>query len=43
MVAIGSKAYETYGKPGNLAHVVGDEGHRFYADIAWEALKKMGV
>ena len=43
MVAIGSKAYETYGKPGNLAHVVGGEGHRFYADIAWEALKKMGV
>ena len=43
MVALGAKAYEAYGKPENLAHVVGGEGHRFYADIAWEALERMGV
>ncbi len=43
MVAIGKKAYEAYGEPDHIAHVVGDEGHRFYADIAWNALEKMGV
>ena len=43
MVAISRKAYEAYGKSDNLAHVVGDEGHRFYADIAWDALKRMGI
>ncbi|MBQ8510510.1 MAG: hypothetical protein IJ493_11450 [Clostridia bacterium] len=41
MVAIGRKAYEAAGVPDRIAHVVGDGGHRFYADIAWDALKKM--
>lgn len=43
MVAEGRKAYEAFGVSENLAHVIGDGGHRFYADIAWDALKKMGV
>ena len=43
MVAIGKKAYGAYGEPDHIAHVVGDEGHRFYADIAWEVLERMGV
>ncbi len=43
MVAIGKKAYGAYGEPDHIAHVVGGEGHRFYADIAWEALERMGV
>lgn len=41
MVAIGKAAYDAYGVPDRIAHVVGDGGHRFYADIAWTALKKM--
>jgi len=41
MVEIGKKAYEAAGVPDRIAHVIGDEGHRFYADIAWDALKKM--
>ncbi len=41
MVAIGAKAYEAFGASDKLAHVVGDEGHRFYADIAWDALNGM--
>lgn len=43
MVGIGKKAYDAYGAPGHIAHAVGDEGHRFYADLAWKALEKMGV
>lgn len=43
MVGIGKKAYDAYGVPGHIAHAVGEEGHRFYADLAWNALKKMGV
>ncbi len=27
--------YATAGAPGNVRHVVGPEGHRFYADLAW--------
>ncbi|MCI8388487.1 MAG: hypothetical protein HFE63_08505 [Clostridiales bacterium] len=41
MVAIGHKAYDAVGASDRIAHVVGGEGHRFYADIAWDALKKM--
>ncbi len=41
MVEIGRKAYEAAGVPERIAHVVGEEGHRFYADIAWDALNKM--
>jgi hypothetical protein len=41
MVEIGRKAYEAAGVPNYIAHCVGEEGHRFYADIAWDALKKM--
>lgn len=43
MVGIGKKAYDAYGVPGHIAHAVGEEGHRFYADLAWNALEKMGV
>lgn len=32
--------YEEAGKPDNCRHVVGPEGHRFYADIAWEEMLK---
>ncbi len=41
MVAIGRKAYDAIGVSSRIAHVIGDEGHRFYADIAWTALKQM--
>ncbi len=41
MVDIARKAYAAAGVPQNIAHVVGEEGHRFYADGAWAALKKM--
>jgi len=41
MVAIAKKAYAAAGVPDYIAHVIGEEGHRFYADIAWAALKAM--
>ncbi len=41
MVEIAREAYAKNGVPDNIAHCIGDEGHRFYADIAWEALNKM--
>ncbi len=41
MVAVGKKAYDAYGASDKIAQVIGEEGHRFYADIAWSALKKM--
>ena len=41
VVAVGKKAYAAAGVPERIAHVVGPEGHRFYADIAYEAFKKM--
>lgn len=43
MVGIGKKAYDAYGVPEHIAHAVGEEGHRFYADLVWNALEKMGV
>ncbi|MBE6688204.1 MAG: hypothetical protein E7588_02870 [Ruminococcaceae bacterium] len=43
-----NKAYETVekiyaaaGVPDNCAHVIGSEGHRFYADDAWPVFKKL--
>lgn len=30
--------YAAAGKPENCRHVVGEEGHRFYADPGWEAM-----
>lgn len=41
MSASAKKAYEAAGVPDRIAHVVGEGGHRFYADIAWSALKAM--
>lgn len=41
MVEIAKKAFAAAGVPNRIEHVVGDEGHRFYADIAWAALKGM--
>ena len=41
MTAEAAKVYEALGASDRIAHVVGDEGHRFYADIAWSALKAM--
>ena len=44
-VEIGKKAYEALGVADELVHVVGAEGHRFYADDAWPhvnaAIKKL--
>lgn len=33
--------YKACEKPENCVHTVGDEGHRFYADIAWNAFEKL--
>ncbi|QYY37456.1 prolyl oligopeptidase family serine peptidase [Ruficoccus sp. ZRK36] len=30
--------YAAAGRPDNCRHVVGEEGHRFYADLAWRAM-----
>ena len=34
-------ATKKLGMSDSIAHVIGPEGHRFYADIAWDALKRM--
>ena len=39
--ADGKKAYKDNGKAENVSHVIGHEGHRFYADAAWPILHKM--
>jgi hypothetical protein len=41
MVAEASRVYAALGRPDRIAHVIGAEGHRFYADGAWAALKSM--
>lgn len=41
MVEAASRAYEALGAPDNIAHVIGEGGHRFYADGAWAALHRM--
>lgn len=33
--------YKASGKSENCVHAVGDEGHRFYADIAWRAFEEL--
>lgn len=35
-VEVGREAFKAYGRDGALVHVIGDGGHRFYADAAWE-------
>ena len=35
------KIYAAAGVPDNCAHVIGAEGHRFYADDAWPVFKKL--
>ncbi len=34
-VAVGMEAYKSVGAEKNLIHVIGEGGHRFYADPAW--------
>ena len=41
MVADAKRVYDALGASANIAHVIGDGGHRFYADGAWAALRKM--
>lgn len=41
MVEQAKAAYAAAGVPDRIFHAIGDGGHRFYADIAWDALKKM--
>ena len=40
-VAIGAKAYDAYGVPERIAHVIGDGEHRFYADDSWPTIHRM--
>ena len=46
-VAVGRRVYEAMGVSDELVHVVGAEGHRFYADDAWphihRAIKNLEV
>ncbi len=39
--ADGKKAYEEMGDGERCAHIIGHEGHRFYADPAWPIVHKM--
>ena len=41
MVEEAKAAFAAAGVPDRIFHAIGEEGHRFYADIAWDALKKM--
>ena len=34
----GERAYESFGSADRLTHVIGEEGHRFYADEAWRVV-----
>ena len=36
----GKAAYADMGKAENCAHVIGPEGHRFYADLSWPIIHK---
>ena len=44
-VELGSKTYRALGVPENIVHVIGEFGHRFYADDTWphinSAIKKL--
>ncbi len=39
-VEVGREAYKALGAEERIVHVVGDEGHRFYADPAWPHIHK---
>ncbi len=39
-VAVGKRVYAAMGAPDALVHVIGAEGHRFYADDAWPHIHK---
>ncbi len=39
-VAVGRRVYEAMGVSDELVHVIGEEGHRFYADPAWPHIHK---
>ncbi len=39
--AVAKEAYKAYGIEDHCAHVIGPEGHRFYADITWPVIHKM--
>ncbi len=41
MFADGKKAYEDNNAANRVAHIVGYEGHRFYADNAWPIVYRM--
>lgn len=36
----GKAAYERMGYPNRMTHVIGEQGHRFYADEAWKIVHK---
>ena len=40
-VQIARRVYEALGAPDKLAHVIGPEGHRFYAAQAWPVFEQM--
>ena len=39
-VSVARAVYAAYGAEDKLAHVIGDGGHRFYADDAWVYINK---
>ena len=41
MFAQGKRAYEALGIPDKAVHVIGSEGHRFYADASWPFVHKL--
>ena len=39
-VDVGRKAFSAYGREQAIVHVIGDGGHRFYADDSWPHIRK---
>lgn len=39
--AVAQKLYEVAGAPDKIRHVIGPEGHRFYAALAWQAFDEV--
>ena len=39
-VEIARKVYEELGAGSNIEHYVGEEGHRYYPNIAWSAINR---
>ena len=39
-VEVGRRVYEAMGASDEIIHVVGNQGHRFYADDAWPHINK---